>query len=328
MQSITVPESKGLSSILGQEVVVRLLRHALVSKRLHHAYLFEGIDGIGKSTCAKALFAALNCEIPPLPGDACGTCSSCRKIHSGTHPDLILVNMTLGGLAEEIGQLLRRLSYPAHEGKATLVLFDPADQFSAPTALVAANRLLKALEEPIANTYFVFVTQNAQNLLPTMRSRMQRLRFTPLPDATVREQLMLRHVLAQELLDSVVTLAQGSLGQALQNMNQKEQCQTRIQRAKELLAAAQTGYASDIVKICSSPDLTDREEAQFVLHFMMLDLYKKLYHQEIKSPFLIQQIRWVQETMVALKRFISPSLALERMLRNLHPALSAANKHG
>ncbi|MFO0654361.1 MAG: hypothetical protein U0787_04715 [Polyangia bacterium] len=83
---------RGLGGIVGQDNVVSVLRSALIAKRPHHAYLFDGPEGVGKATTARALAAALNCLAPPAPGDACGSCEACHKLQAASHPDFITVN--------------------------------------------------------------------------------------------------------------------------------------------------------------------------------------------------------------------------------------------
>ena len=119
---LAVAAAAGLRGVRGQPRVVEVLRSALVAGRPHHAYLFDGPAGTGKATTARALMAALNCQAPPAVGDACGECESCLKLSTGSHPDLILVDMTLAGLADEIEKLVRRLQFPPFEGQVQLVL--------------------------------------------------------------------------------------------------------------------------------------------------------------------------------------------------------------
>ena len=90
-------ELLGLPGVCGQSAVTRALTDALHAGRLHHAYLFDGPEGTGKATCARALFAALNCQEPPAVGAAWGSCESCYKLSHGAHPDPIPFDMSLSG---------------------------------------------------------------------------------------------------------------------------------------------------------------------------------------------------------------------------------------
>ena len=343
------PDLRGLSGVRGQPAVVAALQKALAAGRPHHAYLLDGPEGVGKATTARALMAALNCqgraESPArgegdaagdyrAAGDACGECESCSKLRSGSHPDFITMDMTLAGLADEVERLLRRLQYPPVEGRAQLILIDPADVLTAPTAQTAANRLLKTLEEPRAQTHFVLVTTAATALLSTIRSRCQRLRFAPLPDEVVHSELTRTFGVAEEVADGVVKLAQGSLGRALRFVQDQEGLTKRQQLATELYLAAQSGRAGRIVAAAGDAG-SDRDEAQEVLELLWLRLHGELrvaaQRPEVRDSGavrLLAALRSVRDAQGAIRRYTSAPLALERMARQLHAALWASGSSG
>jgi DNA polymerase III gamma/tau subunit len=170
----------GLGSIEGQPRAVEILRAALAAGKLHHAYVFEGPVGAGKAAAARALAMALECESPDraLRRDGCGECTPCTKIEAGTHPDVLWFDMTPKGLTERVRELLGTLGFRPHEGRARVVIFDPAHALApVPERAEAANVLLKTLEEPPADTHFVLVTAEPKRLPITVRSRCQRVRF-------------------------------------------------------------------------------------------------------------------------------------------------------
>ncbi|MCS6914162.1 MAG: AAA family ATPase [Myxococcales bacterium] len=312
------PEARGLAGLIGQEQVVRTLRGALASGRLHHAYLFDGPEGVGKATCARALFLAHNCLAPPALGEACGACETCHKVRVGTHPDLVLLDMTLQGLADEVERLIRRLAHPPHEARVRMVLLDPADNLAAPTAATAANRLLKTLEEPPARTHFVLITCAAQGLLPTIRSRTQRLRFVPLPDDLIAAELLARGHREPEM---AVRLAQGSLGRALRYMEERAALDARQEAAGALRAAARSG-AQRMAELAAEVG-RDRDEAQETLGLLWLALHNEL-RAAVDGPAgiqreLLRQLRVVDEARMAIRRYTSAPLALEWMMRHLTP---------
>ena len=168
----------GLQSVVGQPRAVAQLRTALASGKLHHGYLFEGPEGAGKAHAATMLAMALNCE--RRDPDGCGSCGACNKIAAGTHPDVQWFDMTPKGLTERVRELLTTLGFRPHEGRARVVIFDPAHGLApVPERAEAANVLLKTLEEPPADTHFVLITAEPQRLPITVRSRCQRVRFDP-----------------------------------------------------------------------------------------------------------------------------------------------------
>lgn len=158
-----------------QERVVGLLRRAIERSRVPHAYLFSGPVGAPLQDTAIALAAALNCAV--ARGEGCGECDSCAKILSGIHPDV--VTLIREGAANIVpiesvrNQVLARIGVPPHEADVRVFIVEEATAMAPP----AANALLKTLEEPPARTLFVLLTTAPEQLLPTIRSRCQRVRF-------------------------------------------------------------------------------------------------------------------------------------------------------
>jgi DNA polymerase-3 subunit delta' len=200
--------------ILGHDRVRAQLWRALATDTLHHALLFEGPRGVGKGLVARLLAQAANCtEVAPGTGEPCGTCRTCRSIAAGTHPDVSLVepdpSLASRTIAiEVVREVIRQSQYHRYGARRRFVIVDPAEAMLEP----AANALLKTLEEPPPDTHFVLVTHNATALLPTIRSRCQRIRFGALPEATLRAWLEER---GAERADEVARLARGCPGRAL-----------------------------------------------------------------------------------------------------------------
>jgi DNA polymerase III delta' subunit len=161
--------------LLGQDRVVGLLRRAIEGGRVPHAYLFSGPPGAPLVDAATALAVALNC--PVARGEGCGECESCTKIIGGFHPDV--VTLVREGAANIVpiesvrSQVIARIGLPPHEADVRMFIVEEATSMAPP----AANALLKTLEEPPARTLFVLCTTAPEQLLPTIRSRCQRVRF-------------------------------------------------------------------------------------------------------------------------------------------------------
>lgn len=174
------------STILGQDRAIAQLCRAIDADRVAHAYLFTGPARCGKYTTGLALAAALNCL--EAPGRGCGTCASCERIAAGIHPDVQTLERQ--GAAQIIPiavireRVIPQLGLPPHEGRARVFLIEEAT--SLPDA--SANALLKTLEEPPNRTHFILCTTAPENLLPTIRSRCQRVDFAALR-ADIRARL-------------------------------------------------------------------------------------------------------------------------------------------
>ncbi len=203
--------------IVGHETPKRLFRAALGTDRLAHAYLFEGPDGVGKMTFALAVARSILCE-RPVESLACEACRGCRRVDSRQHSDLILVARDPGSRqlkVDAIRELQAQLSLKAMEAGARVALLDDADRLG----VSAGNSLLKLLEEPPDRTHLFLLTSNRPNVLTTLVSRCQVVRFAPLAPEQVRQVLDLQTEHATESLDAAANLSEGSPGQALAHLN-------------------------------------------------------------------------------------------------------------
>jgi DNA polymerase III subunit delta' len=176
-----------LRDVIGQDRAVNILLRTNRRGRIPSAYLFAGESGIGKKYTALNLAKALNCMSPsshlPADGgdsgvaDACDVCSSCRKIDSGGHPDVLLISPESGQIRiEEIRAIDDMLSLKAFEGRYRIIITDDADMMNQ----YAANAFLKTLEEPPQDSLIILVSSNPSRLPDTIKSRCSRINFTPL----------------------------------------------------------------------------------------------------------------------------------------------------
>ena len=200
-----------LADLIGQDTARTALLRAIERGHLAHAYLFEGPPGVGKRSAAHGLAMALNC--PTAPGDGCGACDVCRRIDAGLHPDVPTFGPSGAGgqIVIDAAQAILALARSRpHEAAARVIVIDDADAMNPS----AANCLLKTLEEPLARNHLVLCTSAPDRLLPTIRSRTQRVRFRPLPAAQLLE-LARRHGIPAAAPRSRSTLADGSAARLL-----------------------------------------------------------------------------------------------------------------
>ncbi|MCK5825737.1 MAG: DNA polymerase III subunit delta' [Desulfuromusa sp.] len=195
-------------AITGHQQQKNILLRALSSQRVAHAYLFEGPDGIGKRMMALAFARALLCQ----NHTGCGECPACLKVASHNHPDIHLLEANSEALKiAQIRSLQQELSLRPLEGKYKVCLIDGAENFTAG----AANALLKTLEEPRSGTLIVLLTNQPEKLLPTIRSRCQRLPFSPLPKPQLATLLAEKLELSTTQSLVLAALSEGSLKKAL-----------------------------------------------------------------------------------------------------------------
>jgi DNA polymerase-3 subunit gamma/tau len=184
------------SEMVGQEHVVQALTNALQTQRLHHAYLFTGTRGIGKTTVSRILAKSLNCTGPDGQGgitaEPCGVCSACTEIDADRYLDYIEMDAASNGGKDEIKDLIDRAAYKPSIGRFKVFMIDEAHQLSKD----AFNALLKTLEEPPEYLKFVLATTDPDKVLPTVLSRCLQFNLRPMAPLTVREHL--QRVLAAE----------------------------------------------------------------------------------------------------------------------------------
>jgi len=213
------------SEVIGHQRPLQILRRVIDTGRVHHAYLFTGMEGIGKRLAALNMAKALNCV--NQAGEACDHCRSCQLIAKGMHPDIILIEPTGESIKiEQIRELERSIAFKPYEARWRVILIDGAEQLTRE----AANALLKTLEEPPPRTTIILSAITTETLPPTVVSRCQRIRFSPLSREEVNKVLLDR--LSAEAITILAPLAGGSPGRALQ-MNGEE-----VTRVKGLLLSA------------------------------------------------------------------------------------------
>ncbi len=218
----------GFDELVDQERPVRLIKTALATGNIPHAFLFTGIRGTGKKSAALALAMACNCakehalfanpiaaqkssEIPKYTTAPCGACRSCLKIAAGVHPDIHLVTPEGAYVkVEQIRSLCRRLALKPNEARIRLALIDQAHLMNPE----AGNTLLKTLEEPPDSTIFVLTAPQTSDLLPTIVSRCRHIRFNPISTEKLSDFIRQKYGFHKTAADLMAAMAGGSFTQA------------------------------------------------------------------------------------------------------------------
>jgi DNA polymerase III subunit delta' len=200
-----------LNTIKGHERTKEELNRYASSGKVHHAFLFYGIPGIGKFSTALAFASLLNCENKD-PG--CTSCPSCLRIKSSNHPDILIIEPLKGKSSiaiDQIRELIIKMRYAPILGSYKVIIIDQAELLT----LNSTNALLKTLEEPPPQTVLIIVTSNIRNIRPTIISRCNLVKFSPLTDSVLEE--FLKESPQTPLIDSdlSIKIAQGSISRAL-----------------------------------------------------------------------------------------------------------------
>ncbi len=323
----------GITTSIKRDHAEALLLRSLAEGKLSHAYLFSGPKGSGKLQTAMALAQALFCTNRTSPADggrACGQCVECRKVLNGNHPDLIRIAPDGASVKiDQIRQLQRSFAYLAEDDRPRMYIIEEAEKMT----IQAANSLLKFLEEPGERITAVLITDNANALLPTIASRVQRIAFPPSPPASIASQLIAEGI-PDTLANPASQLATGL--EAAREYAQSEwfaECRNVvIQLAKESLSSPAKSLLTAQQKVFKN---SLSEHMEILLQLFGL-LFKDIIHVQarlttalnypdqigwLKQAALQRDVsRWVRalefviEARKQLRAHVNPQLVLERLL--------------
>ena len=228
------------SDVSGQETVTAALKNELKTGRLSHAYLFTGCRGTGKTTCAKILAKAVNCQ-SPVDGDPCNECAICRGIDDGTILDVTEIDAASNNGVDSIRDLRDEVAFTPVSGKYRVYIIDEVHMLSAG----AFNALLKTLEEPPAHVIFILATTEVHKLPATILSRCQRFDFGRIRPEEIAARLT--YVATEEGLtvtpDAAMLLARLADGALRDGLSLLDQCASVAQHIDMDTVTAVTGMA-------------------------------------------------------------------------------------
>jgi len=329
--------------IYGHEKQILVLQNAALRNRLSHAYLFHGMEGIGKRTVAEIFAKALNCETREASGkgivvrdgdfDSCDNCPSCFKADRKNHSDIVAIKADGQFIrVKEIRDLQEQMKFAPLEGKMRIFIMADADRMN----IISANALLKTLEEPSRSNLLILLTSSPHQLPLTILSRCQPVRFNPLQRDTVASFLQDRLSMEAERARSIASSSGGSIGKALE-MNDD----SYMTRRDEILQIILTDHSKDPLKFPSMVNSfgQEREDIADRLNILLTGYRDALIYKEmgddqqlinqqctevvksvargLSGKEILQNIRNVDWAMHAIDRNANKKLTLEVMLFKL-----------
>ncbi|MFM1885270.1 MAG: hypothetical protein RL026_427 [Pseudomonadota bacterium] len=268
---------RSFAEMSGQEHVLRALGNALDSGRVHHAFLFTGTRGVGKTTVARIFAKCLNCE-QGVTATPCGHCASCLEIDAGRFIDLIEVDAASRTKVDDTRELLDNVQYSPTRGRYKVYLIDEVHMLSTHSF----NALLKTLEEPPPHVKFLLATTDPQKLPVTVLSRCLQFNLKRLSNTLIGARLA--HILGQEGIDAepvalrlVATAADGSLRDALSLLDQLlvfGNGQVREADAVAMLGTVDRSHVAGVATL-----LADGQAAPLIAHARQLEQWSPDYGQ-------------------------------------------------
>ncbi len=310
---------KNLKDILDQEPAVNLLNIALKKDRISHAYLFTGPNGVGKETAAQAflfhLFCKKNKEQP------CEHCPGCKKLNKNIHPDVLKILPEKKEITiKQIREVIEFIRYRPLEGSYKVIFIKEAEKMN----LEAGNALLKSLEEPPYYVIFILITENITQLLPTIVSRSQIVRFRNLSRNTIIRFLKERLMFEEDIAVTLADISQGSLGRAI------EIAERGI--LEELNSFVKAGLSkSPLLRFKVVERLSTYESKDWETFFYVLSLwiwrsylkrkidypYPKAFPEEIYSKNPYTALKTILQTKRALEGYANPELTFYNLIIQL-----------
>ena len=252
--------------VVGQAHIATTLQNAVKNGRVGHAYLFCGSRGIGKTTMARILAKALNCEKGPTP-QPCGECDSCLRIATGDDLDVLEIDGASNRGIEQIRELRQNIGYAPAHSRCKIYYIDEVHMLTQQ----AFNALLKSLEEPPSHVKFIFSTTDPQQLPDTVKSRCQRFNFRRISDAEIIKHL--RSICTKEGLEAqkgslefIARAARGSMRDALGTLDQLASFDDKQVRLGEVLSVLGAAEAQELTEIIDSLARGETGRALSIVH--------------------------------------------------------------
>jgi DNA polymerase-3 subunit gamma/tau len=285
---------QSFKEVIGQNHVIKTLTNALKHQKLSHALLFSGIKGTGKTTVARIIAKALNCQNLIDNYEPCNECSNCLEISKGIFVDVIEIDAASNRGIDQIRELIENLKFAPVKGKVKVYIIDEAHMLTRE----ASNALLKSLEEPPSHVYFILATTEPNKLLPTILSRCQRYDFKRLEHPLIVKYLKEvcekeNYQIEEEALELIAKEAQGSLRDALSLL---DQAMAYGSKTKEDIITAFGWHETILVEEIASILLEKNLKKA-------LEFAQRVYEQGIDLIYLMEKLTEFFRELLVMKAF-------------------------
>ena len=244
--------------VVGQKHILQTIKNAIKENKIAHAYLFSGPRGTGKTSMAKLLAKALNCECNDNTNRPCNVCENCQSINEGTHPDVIELDAASNNGVDEVRDIIDKVKYAPIMGKYKVYIIDEVHMMTPG----AFNALLKTLEEPPAHVIFILATTDVHKVLPTIVSRCQRFDFTRVSKLDMKKRI--EDILnnenieyTSEVIDLISELAEGGMRDALSILDQTIAYagnKITVNHIRDIYGIATPSELVNFLKLCNNND--------------------------------------------------------------------------
>ena len=317
--------------VIGHEKIIEGLKRTIKDKTISHSYLFEGEESIGKRKIAYAFAKTLLCkEQQEVP---CNSCSSCTKFDSGNHPDFFVIEPENNIIrVHQVESLIKEITTSPYESPRKVFIIDDSHKMNTESK----NTLLKTLEEPPHYVNIILISSSSNNLLPTILSRVQSIKFYPIEYRKIIDLLVESFNKSQEEAEFIAEFTKGAIGKSIRLSDDEGFFQRRdeiIKIIESLVNGDKTKAFNGMDFFNENKEIIDEILDIFLLWFRDLLLFKELGHSnllinkdKIENLSFQSKVNYskindiivrVQETKHNIRRNVNYQLAIETMLLNI-----------